>query len=1183
MKKYFVVPLLAVFFAACSNPLLEWIETPASTETQSQPQPQPQPLSGSSKAIVEFAFGISGEEISIKAARGQDGSIPIKAVLPAGSTLVGLRPSIRHDGASITPSGGTAQTANPYTDSPRDFTGSRDYTVTAADGSTQAYTVQVYVKNAQPAAIVWCDLEIPGSGSPPVMAEGVVTEGTGVQPGSIVLRVPPGTPLTGLTAKIAQTGTLVEPNNTSHPETAITLTGDFSSPVTYKVKASDGSEKKYTVTVVKEKSPIKEITALSFYDSLNNEVPGSVLIGGEPSDNGKYPIVATVPPGTDLSATDLTPLIAFEGASITPPGGSAQSAHPFTGSPRKFNAPLTYRVTAEDSTYRDYTVTVLASDNNSAKQITGFYIFPNTQGAEGVSGIINETAKTIAVTVPPETALSSLSPTVYHTGASVNPISGAPKDFSNSVAVPVPYTVTARNGSSQTYMVSVFTAKRGDKAITFFEFDIVTGETADIGLTPGVDGTFPIVVTVPAGTNVNSLKPIITHTGYSLASRTGSEVSASGGPGTVAGSASASFASPRIYRVTAEDGSYRDYAASVIQASGPGETHVARIDAFYFTNPVAIGTIDQNAHSIAVTVPWDTNLSTLIPTIHFTGLGIEQGNLPPYSGPQMPSPATTLVADFSSSGLPYTVTALNGYATVTYAVTVTRLAKPASAAREITAFTFDGIPVAQTTTVIAGTPVEGLYPIEVTVPSLTDLTALKPVITYTGKSIGGQQVSRTGSGPETTTANAPVDFTTTSPVSYLVTAENGLTRDYVVTVRAEDNDIKEITGFYFASPMAVGVIDQASHSITVKVPYGTNLYGLVPTVFYNGLSLDPVSGMANNFGSQATYTVKARNGTAQPYTVRVLPGQNNAKEITAFTFPGVGVLETVIGAVPDADGNIPVSVTVDQNTTSIGSLSPDISHTGKTISPGSGVSRDFRTPVLYMVTAEDGSTKDYAVSVHVSSNSSALITGFVFRSVPIPGGSIQAVGSIDQDRRAITVALPRTTAVLGSLPTSLTPTITYIGASIKLSGAGSEETDNPFTDTARDFTGTPVKYTVTAADSSEQEYTVTVKFEEQNLGLNVTFQGISDPVLITASFDQSTGRLTLTINPNAPSSKNPTGYRSPYTWELDGTPVDAPTAATTLVLHTGSLGTGQHQLVLFAFGGTDGLPYTNTVLFTVNE
>jgi bacillolysin len=68
-----------------------------------------------------------------------------------------------------------------------------------------------------------------------------------------------------------------------------------------------------------------------------------------------------------------------------------------------------------------------------------------------VIGVVNEGAKTVALTVPYGTNPNGLVPTITHTGASVNPASGAAQNFTN----PVTYTVTAANSTTQAYTVTV--------------------------------------------------------------------------------------------------------------------------------------------------------------------------------------------------------------------------------------------------------------------------------------------------------------------------------------------------------------------------------------------------------------------------------------------------------------------------------------------------------------------------------------------------------------------------------------------------------------------------------------------------------------------------------------------------------------------------------------------------------
>jgi len=83
----------------------------------------------------------------------------------------------------------------------------------------------------------------------------------------------------------------------------------------------------------------------------------------------------------------------------------------------------------------------------------------------------------------------------------------------------------------------------------------------------------------------------------------------------------------------------------------------------------------------------------------------------------------------------------------------------------------------------------------------------------------------------------------------------------------------------------------------------------------------------------------------------VLSSQNL---ITNFTISGVN------GTIDNADNTVAATVSEDVLT----SLTPTITvSNGATISPASGIPQDFTTPVIYTVTAEDGSAVNYTVTV----------------------------------------------------------------------------------------------------------------------------------------------------------------------------------------------------------------------------
>ena len=74
------------------------------------------------------------------------------------------------------------------------------------------------------------------------------------------------------------------------------------------------------------------------------------------------------------------------------------------------------------------------------------------------------------------------------------------------------------------------------------------------------------------------------------------------------------------------------------------------------------------------------------------------------------------------------------------------------------------------------------------------------------------------------------------------------------------------------------------------------------------------------------------------------------------------------GLTPKVDGvidniNYAINLTVSSDT-DVTSLTPTISVSGNaTVSPLSGVAQDFTNPVIYSVTAQDGSTQNYTVTV----------------------------------------------------------------------------------------------------------------------------------------------------------------------------------------------------------------------------
>jgi len=378
---------------------------------------------------------------------------------------------------------------------------------------------------------------------------------------------------------------------------------------------------------------------------------------------------------------------------------------------------------------------------SSSKAITAYSFV----GFPGYAGTINEAAKTIEVTLPFGTNVTNLVAAFTTTGAGVKVGTTAQRSgiTPNNFTSPVAYIVTASDGSEVTYTVTVTVASNSAKAITAFSFVGFPEATGVIN-----EAAKTIGVTLPFGTNVTNLIAKFTTTGIDV--KVGATVQTSG-------STPNNFTNPVQYIVTAADSSTATYTVTVTVAPSSAKA----ITAYSFVGFTgATGVINETAKTIAVTVPFGTNLTNLIATFTTTGTVVKVGTKVQISG--------TTPNNFTSP-VEYIVTAADN-STATYTVTVT---VAPSSAKAITAFSFVGYPSAVGTIDEAASP----KTITVPVPHGTDVTNLIATFTTTGT------VVKVGTTVQTSSATAN-DFTNT--VAYVVTAADNSTATYNVTVIVTD-------------------------------------------------------------------------------------------------------------------------------------------------------------------------------------------------------------------------------------------------------------------------------------------------------------------------------------------------------------------------------------------------------------
>jgi hypothetical protein len=185
---------------------------------------------------------------------------------------------------------------------------------------------------------------------------------------------------------------------------------------------------------------------------------------------------------------------------------------------------------------------------SSEKEITEFSITLNKDETTSHPGEIDPVSRTIVVPLPPNTPVVWLVPAVTISDlAKVSPASGMEYDFS----APVKYVVTAEDGSTQDYLVTVKVERTTGKDITKFELRQSDG-TVVVGVTTNQN----IVVTVDQGTDLTRLVPVFTVS-------PNASVTDDAGDAVTSEAQVADFTNPVYYTVTAQDGSTKEYTVIV--------------------------------------------------------------------------------------------------------------------------------------------------------------------------------------------------------------------------------------------------------------------------------------------------------------------------------------------------------------------------------------------------------------------------------------------------------------------------------------------------------------------------------------------------------------------------------------------------------------------------------------------
>jgi hypothetical protein len=273
---------------------------------------------------------------------------------------------------------------------------------------------------------------------------------------------------------------------------------------------------------------------------------------------------------------------------------------------------------------------------SSAKAITAYLL-------NGVAGVINETTKTISITMPYGTNVTAQVATFTTTGAGVT--AGAVAQTSgtttNDFTRPVVYTVTASDSTTAAYTVTVSVALSSAKAITAYSLNGVAGIVNETART--------ISLTMPYGTNMTAQVAAFTTTGAGVTVLAVMQTS---------GITANDFTTPVVYTVTASDSTTAAYTVTVtvVTAAGRMPVNLGTAGSYVILAKTGVSTtgttaVVGNIGVSPVAASYITGFSLIAdPTNIFSSSSVVTGNVyaADYSSPT-PAVLTTAVSDMETA------------------------------------------------------------------------------------------------------------------------------------------------------------------------------------------------------------------------------------------------------------------------------------------------------------------------------------------------------------------------------------------------------------------------------------------------------------------------------------------------------------------------------------------------------
>ncbi|SEG73884.1 cadherin-like beta sandwich domain-containing protein [Paenibacillus sp. UNC499MF] len=877
------------------------------------------------------------------------GTTDYTADVSYGTASINVTPTVADGTATLKVNGSTVASGSPSSVTLNVGGNTVSVEVTAQDGTTKkTYTVTVtraaasYNANLSNLTLSTGPLNLP-------FASGTTSYTAGVANNVTSVNVTPT--LADGTATLKVNGSTVASGSPSSVPLNV-----GANTITVLVTAQDGTtQKTYTVTVTRAASANADLSGLTLSAGTLNPTFASDTTG------------YTANVADNVANIDITPTLADGTATLKVNGSTVASGSP-SSVPLNVGAnTITVLVTAQDGmTQKTYTVTV-----TRAVPLSGNADLSNLvlSGAALNPGFVSGTVTYTSGVAYGVTDLD-VTPTVADSHASVkvngnDVVSGNASSVSLNVGSnTVTVLVTAENGSTKTYTVTVTRAAGSNNAD-------LSGITLSGGATLNpvfAAGTTLYTVDVPNSVFGLDVTPSVADStatlevnGAAVTSGTPVPVSLNVGANTV------------TLLVTAQDGTPKTYTLTITRApSSNALLNNLTLSAGTLTPFFASGTTSYTAQVAAGVSNIDVTPVLADGTAALT-----------VNGQSVPSgTAASVSLNIGDNTVTVKVTAQDGTTSETYTVTVKRAAPLSSNADlsslALSAGTLDPAFAAGTTAYTANVA-NAVNTLDVT-PATADSTA---------------SIEVNGTPVTSGTASAVTLNVGSNTVKVQVTAQDGTVKTYTVTITRAASGNADLSGISLSEGTLTPVFDPAELAYTAAVPNASA--GIdITAVTADGTASLTVNGDAAASGTPKaislnvganpiTIVAKAADNTVKTYTVTVTRAASSNADLGALTL-SKGALTPAFAA-----GTKLYTVTVASDvydldlTAQLADLTATMTIGGNPASSGQAVNIPLNTganPVTIVVTAQDGTTKTYTVTINRAAlpSSNALLSGLTISS-----------------------------------------------------------------------------------------------------------------------------------------------------------------------------------------------------------